>query len=293
MSIYIQLIIASFLWGSNVIVMKLLLNEIPFLFLATLRVFFSLFFLSLYMKCKNISFLYPYKMKALIIGIIAIYLNFFFTFLGMNQVKGIENAFMNALAPTFTFVFSFILLKKRGSLNEYIAIILTVLGFLFSIHFRIFSIRIGLIYLLLGMILYMLSQVLIQKWHIESSLTFVFYELLFGFVFLFIHCLIKNQYRWEDLLNMKMSYWISFFVISGIGFAYIQVIYLKAIEKIGAFQTSFYLSLNPLFTYLESFLFLNEKFDILHFIGFIMLGFAIYFMNKNQIKKLLQHHDNS
>ena len=80
MSIYVQLLLASFFWGSNVIVMKLLLHEIPFLLLATMRVFLSFVFLGGYLAWKKISFQYDYQKKALIIGILAIYLNFFFTF---------------------------------------------------------------------------------------------------------------------------------------------------------------------------------------------------------------------
>ncbi|MFR4599325.1 MAG: DMT family transporter, partial [Coprobacillus cateniformis] len=170
MSIYIQLLLASFFWGSNVIVMKLLLDEIPFLLLATMRVFLSLIFLGIYLKWKKISFDYDYKKKALAIGILAIYLNFFFTFLGMNQVKGIDNAFMNALAPILTFVFSLLLLKQKGNMKEYIAIGMTVFAFLLSIRFKIFSIKIGFWYLFLGMVLYMLANVCIQKWKLHNSL---------------------------------------------------------------------------------------------------------------------------
>ena len=61
MSIYIQLLLASFFWGSNVIVMKLLLKEIPFLLLASMRVFFSFVFIAIYMKFKKFDFHYEHK----------------------------------------------------------------------------------------------------------------------------------------------------------------------------------------------------------------------------------------
>lgn len=143
MSIYIQLLIASLFWGSNVVVMKLLLNHIPFLFLATLRVFLSLVFLAIYFQYKNISFLYSYKRKAMFLGMIGIYINFFLTFLGMNQVKGIDNALMNALAPVMTFFFSMILLKQKGNWKVYLAIGMSVFAFLLSIQFHIFDVQIG------------------------------------------------------------------------------------------------------------------------------------------------------
>ncbi len=284
MSIYIQLLLASFFWGSNVIVMKLLLKEIPFLLLATLRVFFSFFFIGIYMKVKKINFHYEHKKKALFIGIMAIYLNFFFTFLGMNEVKGIDNAFMNALSPILTFVFSVLLLKQKGSFKEYITIGLTLLAFLLSIRFQIFSIQLGFWYLFLGMVLYMLANVCIQKWNLRNCLTLSFYELLFGFLFLLIHCWWKGQLHFEPLFQVSIFHWILFLVVSGIGFAYIQVTYMNAIGVIGAFQTSFFLSLNPIVTYVESLLFLKEEFDWLHFIGFVLLGIAIYLMKSQKEK---------
>lgn len=293
MSIYIQLLLASFFWGSNVIVMKLLLDEIPFLLLATMRVFLSLIFLGIYLKWKNISFEYNYKNKALAIGILAIYLNFFFTFLGMNQVKGIDNAFMNALAPILTFVFSLLLLKQKGNMKEYIAIGMTVFAFLLSIRFQIFSIKIGFWYLFLGMVLYMLANVCIQKWKLHNSLILSFYELLFGFFFLAIHCFVQGQFQLQPLFEISLFHWLLFLIISGIGFAFIQVTYMRSIGVIGALKTSFFLSLNPIITYIESLLFLNEEFDIIHFIGFVILVIAIYMMNGQKEKRTnsLSHND--
>lgn len=290
MSIYIQLLLASIFWGTNVIVMKILLNEIPFLLLATIRVLFSFVFLTIYMLWKKYSFQYNEKIKALIIGGLSIYLNFFFTFLGMNEVKGIDNALMNALAPTLTFVFSIILLKRKGNIYEYMAIALSVFAFLLSVHFQIFSIRLGFWYLFIGMVLYMLGNVLIQKWSLTHSLGLIFYELLYGCIFLLLHCMLLGQLKINHLLQVSLFHWLLFIGISGIGFAYIQVIYMKAIEKIGAFKTSFFLSLNPFVTYIESLIFLNEEFDWLHFVGFLILGISIYLVKGKKKTKDHEFH---
>ena len=67
MSIYFQLFLASFFWGSNVIVMKLLLNQLPFLFLAFLRVLLSFLFLGLYICFTHIPLHCPNKKKLIII----------------------------------------------------------------------------------------------------------------------------------------------------------------------------------------------------------------------------------
>ena len=159
MSIYFQLFLASFFWGSNIIVMKLLLHHLPFLFLAFLRVLFSFVFLGIYLYFHHISLNNFDKKKMLIISLLSIYLNFFLTFIGMNQVKGIDNALMNALSPTITFLLSLLFLKYHLSLKEWMGMFLSLFAFLLSIRFQIFSIQSGFYYLLAGMTLYILGNI--------------------------------------------------------------------------------------------------------------------------------------
>ena len=89
----------------------------------------------------------------------------------------------------------------------------------------------------------------------------------------------------QPLFEISLFHWLLFLIISGIGFAFIQVTYMRSIGVIGALKTSFFLSLNPIITYIESLLFLNEKFDIIHFIGFVILAIAIYMMNGQKEKR--------
>lgn len=283
MSIYFQLFLASFFWGSNIIVMKLLLQHLPFLFLAFLRVLFSFFFLGVYVYFHHIPLSHFNKKKILIISLLSIYLNFFLTFIGMNQVKGVDNALMNALSPTITFLFSLLFLKYHLSFKERIGMFLSLFAFFLSIRFQIFSIQSGFYYLLAGMSLYILGNILIQKWHIEHSISFTFYELLYGSLFLWIHSWVDGQLAFDRLLTLPLWQWGLFLIISGVGFAYIQVTYMKAIAQIGAVQTSFFLSLNPIFTYLESLVFLQESFDFIHFISFLLLIFALV-ITKQEIR---------
>ena len=60
---------------------------------------------------------------------------------------------------------------------------------------------------------------------------------------------------------------------------------MRSIGVIGALKTSFFLSLNPISTYIESLLFFNEKFDIIHVRGFVILAIAIYMMNGQKEKR--------
>ncbi|MCD8027705.1 MAG: DMT family transporter [Erysipelotrichaceae bacterium] len=252
MKLYLRLFLVSLFWGSNIIVMKIILNDISFLMLALLRVLLSLLCLSIYMLYKRITLHYPYHKQALIIGLLGIYLNFVFTFMGMQEVSGQGNAFMNALAPIVTFVFSMIFLKQKAYKHDYIALILALLAFLISIHFDMTKINLGIIYLFIGMMLYMLSNVLIQKFQLQQSLTLIFYELLYGFMALCIHTFIIRAIDISSLTHLSLLDWLLLIMISGIGFAFIQTTYLISIDTIGAYKTSFYLSINPIITYIES-----------------------------------------
>ena len=285
MSIYIHLIIASLFWGLNVIVMKLLLKEIPFLMLAFMRVFLSWFCLFIYMKIKKIRLEPISYQKIMIISILGIYLNFLLTFYGMQSVKGVDNALINALSPTLTLIIAYFFLHQKLERNEMIAVVLSILAFLLSIRFQIFSLKSGFYFMLLGILCYMLSHVFLQKWHIHNSYSFVFYQLLIGFILLFIHCLCINQLSLTAIQNISLSYWLLFIIISGIGFAYIQVIYMKSTELIGALKTSFFLSFNPIITYIGSLFFLGEKIDYIHILSFIILLVSIIIANKCQDTK--------
>ncbi len=281
MKLYFRILLASLFWGSNIIVMKIVLNDISYLMLALLRVLLSLLCLSIYMLYKHINFHYNHLFQALIIGLLGIYLNFIFTFMGMQEVTGQGNAFMNALAPIVTFIFSMIFLKQKAYKHDYIALILALLAFLISIHFDITKINLGFIYLFIGMMMYMLSNILIQKFQLQQSLALIFYELLYGIIALCIHAYIIHAIDIPSLTQLSLLNWLLLIVISGIGFAFIQSTYLISIDTIGAYKTSYYLSINPIITYLESLIFLHEEIDIIHILSFIIIFISIYIIYKN------------
>lgn len=279
MKLYVQLLLASFLWGSNVVLMKILIKDIPFLFLATSRVFISLFFIYVYIKYKHISLSYKEVKKSFIIGFFGIYLNFYFTFLGMQNSKGVDNAFINALSPVITFLLSYIILQKKGSIKEWICTCMMLFSFLLSIRFRIFDIRGGIIYLFFGLAIYAFSHILIQKWNLNNSVVFVFYQFLYGFLFLLVHCIFHGQWNLSYFYHLPLVYCVLFFLFSGIGFAFIQIIYLKSIKKIGTLRTSFFLSANPIVTYVGSVIFLHEDIDLVHIVSFTITIITLFVMN--------------
>ncbi|MCD7893509.1 MAG: DMT family transporter, partial [Erysipelotrichaceae bacterium] len=175
---------------------------------------------------------------------------------------------------------AYIFLKRKAYKHDYIAMVLAILAFFISIHFDISKINLGLIYLFIGMIMYMLSNILIQKFQLQQSLTLIFYELLYGFIALIIHTFMINAMDIQSYINLSLYEWLLLIIISGIGFAYIQTTYLVSINTIGAYKTSYYLSLNPVITYIESMIFLHESMDMMHMLSFICIFISIYMIHQ-------------
>ena len=253
----------------------LLLEHIPFLFLAFLRVFLSFLCLYVYIKFKHITLERISYKRIIIISFFGIYLNFLFTFYGMQEVKGVDNALINALSPMITLIVSYHFLHSKLSKKEFFAVILSSLAFFLSIRFQIFSLKLGFYLMLLGMLCYMISHVLLQKWNIKNFISYTLYQLGLGSLLLFIHSLSIGQFLIFDS-NIPIYYWLLFIVISGIGFAYIQVVYMKASYVIGTVKTSFFLGLNPIVTYIASLFILNESLDFIHILSFVLMMISVF-----------------
>ncbi len=258
-------------------VMKLLTLDMPFIMLAALRVFISLISISIYMLIKHISFYYKELNKVIIVSFFGVYLNFYLTFLAMTYLKGTQIVFINALSLTITCLLSSLCFKSKISIREWISIILTVSAFIISIHFDLSLLNTGFVFMILGLVFYAMSYICIKKMNIDFSLSFIFYQLLFGFVMLFIHALYTHQFVVDEMTSMSIQNWILFILFSGVGFAYIQVIYFYAINKVGVYTTSLFLSLNPVVTYIGSLLVLNEEGSFYYNAGVLFIILSIVF----------------
>lgn len=277
---YVLLISASLVWGINVLVMKVILQQVPIYFLATLKVGFSLLSVYAILKIKKCEIGKINYKEAFKISLFALTINFIFTFMGMGKISGTGNAIMNALAPLITIVLSFLFLHKRIEKKQWLAMSLAIVGFLWSIHFSFKNISIGHLLLLTGMISYCFANVLMQKSRNATNyLPFTFSYLLLGFIELCVITLCVDIPAIMNMGHVSIWLWILFVVFSGIGFAFIQVVYLYALKSLGSVKTSFFLSLNPVFTYLGSLLFLHEDFNLSLGIAFGLMVIALIIAN--------------
>lgn len=279
---YVWLIFASFLWGSNVLVMRYMLEHVSTYYLATFKVLLSVLAILFVMRYKKVKLKRRRDFLGLRVAIFSITINFILTFEGLNLISGSSNAIINSLAPLITILLAWLLYKNKVDKNQLIAMGFACVAFLTSINFNIQQLSLGHLMLVGGIIFYSYGNLLIQHdCKKEDSLTFTFEYLVYGFLQLLIISLIFPQTNHFE--NISIMLWILFIFFSGIGFAIIQLIYFNAVHEIGSVKTSFLLGLNPVFTYLGALL-LQEPFELNKMLAMVLMIIAMFIANKNNLK---------
>lgn len=276
--LYGWLIFASFLWGSNVLVMKYMLENTSTYFLAALKVLLSIIAIFIVMKIKKINFKWYQGTLALKVSLLSITLNFILTFEGLNLITGSSNAIVNSLAPLITIVLAWLIYHNKVSQNQLIAMVIACFGFALSLNFDFTEISFGHLMMIGGIVLYSYGNLLMQhQCKKEDNLPFTFQYLCISLVELAVLTFFmpSNSY----LENISITLWLLFIVFSGIGFAIIQLVYFNAVHDIGSVKTSFLLGLNPIFTYIGS-LMLQEPFNLNKCIAMILMVVAMVVANK-------------
>lgn len=278
--IYALLILASIIWGINVLVMKVMIEQIPVFTLAFLKVGLSCISVYALLKVKGYKKCEIQRKEAFIIAIFSLTINFSLTFLAMKYVSGSRNAILNALAPAITIGLSSLMFHQKIEKNAWIAFVLSTIGFLISIQFQFNQLKIYHLILLVAMISYCFGNLLMQKYQVKDRLLYTYGYLLVGTLQLLLLTILFDRSSFFTILDVDFFLWILFILFSGVGFAFIQVVYLQSIQKIGSIKTSFFLGLNPMFTLLGSFLFLKEELKWHLLVAYVFLLLGLFYANK-------------
>lgn len=271
--LYIHLFLANLIWGLNVIVTKLNYDSFHPLFLAMIKILFSVLALLFYIYYKKISFEKVSIKQTNLINVI----NFLLTYYGMQYVEGTMTATINCLAPVMMFIVSVSLCKWNWKIL--ISFMMSFLGFLIAIHFRLFNIGKGIFFLITALFIYNFGNYRLKD-ITHNPFIYNLYMLLIAF-FEFIVILLFQKNDLFKTVN-TFSLWL-FILTSGIGYAYIQCVYFLSIHAIGPLKTSFFMAFSPAFTYFFSLILLKEKFDFFVLIGFIVIfTTSFYFISKKE-----------
>ena len=275
--IYIHLLLANMIWGLNVIVTKINYDYFHPIFLTMLKLLFSIISLLIYINYKKISFK-KVSLKNLFIQTNFInVINFLLTYYALQFVKGTMTATINSLAPVCMFLIA--VSFSKWNYKIFFALCMTIFGFLCAIHFRIFDLNKSVFFLIIALFIYNFGNYKLKNISCNPYVYNLYLLIIAFFEFISLLLFIKKPL----FTQVNILYFWLFLLTSGIGYAYIQCIYLSSIQLIGPLKTSFFMAFNPAFTYLFSLLFLKEKIDFFVLIGFLIIfSSSFYFILKKQ-----------
>ncbi|RHM62580.1 MULTISPECIES: DMT family transporter [Coprobacillaceae] len=271
--IYFYLVIAGVIWGLNIIVVKM--NSLFFhpLFLICLKMIISTLSMGIYLGFTHHR-LIKVSIKYMIIDANLVnVLNFVCTYFAIFLLSGCTSATLNCLSPIIMIILVFIF-ERKISYQDIILLVLGLLGFLITIRFQVKSLSVGHYLMLSGLVLYNGGNYLMKKRELQDVLVYNFYLLFLSMIELIIICAFINQNMIIKTVD-TLSLWL-LILTSGIGYAYIQSIYFLAIKQIGVIKTSFFLSLNPIFTCLFSFFILHEQMSQYAIVGFLVIVYTLF-----------------
>ena len=205
----------------------------------------------------------------------------FFAYLGVERsTAGNGGVIITVLSPLFTFVLSMILFKLRYTRQQYIGLIIGLLGgivMLNIIDIHLF-IQGGEFYFILAAITWAGVSVLAQQSHpYIHPVHYSFFIAGFSMLLLFI---INIPQDISLVFEQDTEFWIALLYLGIFGQTIATTIYFVASGKLGSSHASSYMFLVPLFALIISYLVLGESLKIHIIVGGLISLFSVYLINK-------------
>lgn len=277
---YSLLSIACIIWGLNVLVIKEMLNFMPMLFLASVRIWITVFSLLILCLMKGITIQLKMNRNILYVSLYIVVFNFVCTFIGMKTETGSTVAITNGLTP-------FIMMFFLSTLNKQIKNPLSLLSFFCAVGAIFLSVGLNwqesfmnVCFLILGLCFYSKGSVLLQS--IIDDDNYLLCTLQYQCIGAVILSLLSLSIEYDTAIQIQqipMNLVILFVLFSGLGFAFIQVIYSKSIYKLGNIKTSYFTSLTPVVTFIASFIIFGETIKLNTLISIVLLISSIILLN--------------
>lgn len=292
---YLILIIATALWGGNIIAAKVASNinlePIKLSFYRNIVVILIL----LPFVIRKLNLIYElFKKNWLIIIILSIFsVSIFNTFMNIALTSSsvISTSIMPSFAPSLIILFSLLIFKSRISLIQLLGVLISFIGFINIIirgnisNLQSLNFVEGDIWMLGCVTCWAFYSSMIRKIPKEiDNTSFLFLIFFIGNIFVLPFYINESIINDSYLLNEQFG--IFLILYCGVGPALISyILWLKSIKIIGANKAGLFLNLIPIFSSFISILFLNETLEFYHIIGAILIFIGIYLVLKKNVNE--------
>jgi drug/metabolite transporter (DMT)-like permease len=281
--IYLLLIFVMAAWGLNVIATKIIVSHFPPVTITALRVFtagISVFIILYFLKQLR----FPSKKEwGYIIagGLFNVVAHHYFLSIGLSKTSASNGGLILGLGPLLTTIMAFLFLGNRVTLPKIIGIILGFTGVSFIVlkgQGSIHAVSMGDLYVFFAILAQAISFVIIKK--ISNTLDprlMTGYMMVIGSSILFVISLIQEPNGLKSIPTGSAGVWLIFLASAVIATALGHTIYNYALGKVGVAESAIFINLNPLFSLIGAFLFLNEKISFTQVFGFIFILIGVLF----------------
>ena len=288
-SAYVFLILATVFWSGNFIVGKFAyLFQIPPLTLNVLR-WISVWLILMPFTYKEIKNNLPSIKKNWFVisfmGVITISTFNSVVYYALNYTKVINSVLVLAAIPAATIVFSSLMKIEKTNIFQLLGLFLSIIGIGSIISYgdiqNIIELNFnkGDLWMIVCVISWALYSTLLKKHKFKFS-QFTLIQLMVSAGVLFL----IPQFFYEQSNNLEINFNKAFFVILiyVVLFPAIAAYYCwqKGVEIIGPNRASMFIQLMPIFSAIMAIIFLNEKFELFHFVGATFIVSGIYLSNK-------------
>jgi len=288
-SAYVFLILAALFWSGNFIVGKFAyLFQIPPLTLNVLR-WISVWLILMPFTYKEIINNFSSIKKNWIVisfmGVITISTFNSVVYYALNYTKVINSVLVLAAIPAATIVFSSLMKIEKTNVFQILGLFLSIIGIGSIISYgdiqNIIELNFnkGDLLMIVCVISWALYSTLLKKHKFKFS-QFTLIQLMVSAGVLFL----IPQFFYEQSNNLEINFNKAFFVILiyVVLFPAIAAYYCwqKGVEIIGPNRASMFIQLMPIFSAIMAIIFLNEKFELFHFVGATFIVSGIYLSNK-------------
>ena len=274
----IYMFIATIFFGMTYVLTKICLNYSTELHIISFR-FSIAFIISLIFLYKNI---FPIKIKELlysfILGMI-LFLVFIAMTIGVKYTTATNASFLISLSVIFIPFFSWIFNKEKPKKNIFVVIFIALIGIILLTLDKNLQFHIGDILCLICAILFTFHVILTER-IVKNNNPVALSVLQFAWVSLFSFLL---QYPIENFIIPKNKFfWLSMVLLGVFCTAFGYIVQTIVQKKLSSTVVGFILSLEPVFSGIFGYFFLNEYLSFQQYIGaFLLLASVIYVSVKN------------
>jgi len=241
---------ATIIWGSQYILMKQGVTQVPPMLFQALRHLFAFFcflpFLNRFKKIDKITF------EGSIISAIVIYFLYIFLVYGLELTTSNKGAFLLCLYVIFTPPICFLLLKIRPKIHHLQAVIVGVLGMSIMVFGNSNSNNLELapnlgdVLVIIAAFFNAVQIVLVEKYvHKVDLITFIMTQLLFLCIFFFVSAFLLGEFN--DLTPIPLSAWWILVYLGVIASTITLIIQTWAQKYLESTRAALLYSLEPVF----------------------------------------------